>query len=243
MKYLVLRFDGLFQSYSFIGTEKVKLTSQFPTKSAVVGLLGCAMGIDRKARKDLSELSKSFRMAVRCDRTVHKVMDFQLVSGKTNPVGVHVAVDSLLNGGRKESVSNKLIDKEYLSDTGYTVLLEGTPEFLEKCEKAVRDPKWMYVLGRYNCIPSIPIYAKKGESCYVEGESFEDAFSKLPLLDRHSKTQNNVYWVEEEIVNTDNIDPNSYKIQYDNVIENTQVGSFSYGERLVRQYVVKVQEG
>lgn len=240
--YIVLRLDGLVQSYSNNGTESFKISSQFPTKSAITGLLGCAMGIDRKDRESLAELCNSFTMAVRCDRGPYKLTDFQIISGKTNPYGCHLTVESMIKGGKTKSVENKIINKEYLSDCAFTVLIKGSKEFLEKCVEALYNPKWMCVLGRYNCIPSIPIYPKKTESIYVNAESFEEAFKQVTLIERHNQNTDNLYTVEEEIENFVDVNNGSCRMQFDFVLSTTQVGTYSYGSRYVKQYVVRQED-
>ena len=87
--YMVLHLDSVFQSWGNRETEKLKETSQFPTKSAVVGLLSCALGYSRQDKKKISDLSKSLKMAVRMDRGAHKIVDFQNVGGG------HISVENL----------------------------------------------------------------------------------------------------------------------------------------------------
>lgn len=225
--YMVLHLDGVFQSWGNGGTEKLKVTSPFPTKSAVIGLIACALGYTREDKDKIADLSKSLRMAVRMDRNGRKTVDFQNVSGG------HYAVVSQLKGGSTLASSNKLIDKEYLSDSAFTVVLEGDIVLLEKCEEAIRNPKWTYSLGRYNCVPSLPIYGKRDEKViYTEFESLIDAVSSVPLCvraDRKSK-----YFVEIEDIMGD--------IRVSDIFSrDTLVGSSTYEDRYVNRIFVNIK--
>lgn len=227
--YMVLHLDGVFQSWGNGGTEKLKVTSPFPTKSAVVGLIACALGYSREDKDKITDLSKSLKMAARMDRNGRKTVDFQIVSGG------HYAVESQLKGGSKLASVSKLIDKEYLSDSAFTVVLEGDIDLLERCEQAIRNPKWTYSLGRYNCIPSVPIYGKKGEKViYTEFESLLDAVSSVPLCVRADKTRNFKYFAEVEDA--------AGKIRVtDSFLEDTVVGSSTYEDRYVNRMFVTVK--
>lgn len=255
-KYFILRFEAPLQSYSCGGTMKLRETSQFPTKSAVVGILGCAFGIDRKNVKGLSELSQSFSMAVRADKDIRKIKDFQTVDVKHKEIGINkgISVEAWKNGyipnkDKKERGKEKddiykgdkdlkTIRKEYLSDAGFTVLLSGSDEFLDKCDKALRNPKWVCSLGRSSCLPSRPIFASKTEIKYVEAESFKEAMKQVPLIEKASN--HGIYMVEEEITDLSNLEFGTYRRQYDNVLESTVIGALTYGERLIRNYNVEV---
>lgn len=227
--YMVLHLDGVFQSWGNGGTEKLKETSQFPTKSGVIGLLSCALGYTREDKEKIANLSKSLKMATRMDRNGHKTIDFQNVSGG------HYAVVSQLKGGVSLASSNKLIDKEYLADSAFTVVLEGDVELLEKCEEAIRNPKWTYTLGRYNCVPSLPIYGKKGEKVvYTEFESLLDAISSVPLCVRADKNRNSKYLVEIEDIN------GSIRVS-DTYSEDTIVGASTYEDRFVNRFSVNLK--
>lgn len=225
--YMVLHLDGIFQSWGNGGTEKLKMTSQFPTKSAIVGLISCALGYSREDKDKIADLSESLKMAVRMDRNGRKTIDFQNVGGG------HCAVESQLKGGSKLASSNKLIDKEYLSDSAFTVVLEGDVELLEKCEQAIRNPKWTYTLGRYNCIPSAPIYGKKGEKViYTEFESLIDAVSSVPLCVRSDNKSK--YFVEMEDIMGD------IRVS-DTFSQDTFVGSSTYEDRYVSRIFVNIK--
>lgn len=246
--YMVLYLDGPFQSYGINYTEKLKGTEVFPSKSAVIGLLGCSLGITREQREKLSELSHNLRMAVRLDRGGRKITDYQNVAGayvldtsKENKGKYkcrgHITVEALIKGNKAASSDNKLIDKEYLMDTAFTVVLEGEEELLKECEEAIKNPKWIYSLGRYNCVPSVPIYGTivdrefVDKVIYTEFTSLEEAISKVPHCSRYDKFKDK-FMVQIEVSEEEAFSKNTKRMA-DSFEKDTYVGTSSYGNRYV----------
>ena len=67
MKLLILRLEGALQSWGERSHWDHRDTAVFPSKSGVVGLLGCAMGLERGDAR-LAELADALAFAVRADR-------------------------------------------------------------------------------------------------------------------------------------------------------------------------------
>ena len=66
-KILLLRLEGALQSWGDHAKWDVRDSGDFPSKSGVVGLLACAMGLERGDPK-IADLSAHLHMAVRADR-------------------------------------------------------------------------------------------------------------------------------------------------------------------------------
>lgn len=67
MKIMLLRLEGILQSWGERSRWDHRDTSDMPTKSALIGLLGCAMGIPR-GDPWLNETARLLQTAVRADR-------------------------------------------------------------------------------------------------------------------------------------------------------------------------------
>ena len=229
--YMVLYLDGLFQSYGTYASEKYKGTEMFPTKSAVIGMLSCALGYSREERDKIAELSNQLKMGVRRDRLCKTMVDFQVVSGFHTPVEDIV---QLKKGTSK--VSNKLVDKAYLCDSAFTVVIEGDYDALKVCEDAIKNPKWVYTLGRYNCMPSVPIFGtiKDGQKwdkvIYDNFNSIEEALSSVPLCSNASISDTYLAQIEAD---GNSIVGHDLKAIADEFTKDTLVGTQSYGNRYV----------
>lgn len=146
-KLLILRLDGVLQSWDATSKWDDRGTEDFPTKSGIVGLLGCALGFERRDR-ELAELNNATTMAVRADRPGYKCVDFQTVTGFP-----------LRNAeGKPKTTGNTLLSKRsYLQDACFTVFLETNDLWHSRLIAALRNPKWCVYLGRKTCVPSRPI--------------------------------------------------------------------------------------
>lgn len=146
-KLLILRLEGALQAWDATSKWDERSTEDFPTKSGVVGLLGCALGLER-GDPELAELNAALTMAVRADRPGERFAEFQTVTGSP-----------LRNAeGKPKSTGNTLIsERSYLQDACFTVFLETDERWCDRLVAALKKPKWSLYLGRKACVPSRPV--------------------------------------------------------------------------------------
>ena len=134
MSTLLLRLAAPLQAWGTDSKFEVRRTNREPSKSGVIGLLAAALGLRRDA--DLTELS-ALRFGVRVDRNGEVIKDF------------HMA---------KADKTSYLTYRYYLSDAVFLVGLESEDRnFLEKIERALRNPCFPLFLGRRSCPPTLPL--------------------------------------------------------------------------------------
>src|SRR5690242_11783389 len=78
---LLLRLEAPMQSWGTRSRWDVRDSGPEPTKSGVVGLLGCALGLPRRHAR-LEELDRGLRFAVRADRPGTLATDYHTVTGR-----------------------------------------------------------------------------------------------------------------------------------------------------------------
>ncbi|MGN1410361.1 MAG: type I-E CRISPR-associated protein Cas5/CasD [Eubacteriales bacterium] len=168
---LLLRLEGVLQSWDDSSKLDYRKTGMFPTKSGVIGLLGCALGLERTDTR-LGEISNAVRMMVRADRPGELLVDFHTVTA-----------EKLLNAsGEQRSNGNTIIShRSYLQDASFLVGLQGSKALLEELSDALLSPKWSVYLGRKSCVPSVPVIGLLTED-YTD---LWEAMSKYPLAARH----------------------------------------------------------
>lgn len=120
-------------------------TGRDPSRSGVVGLLCCALGLPRDSSL---EAFSSIQMTTRVDREGVFATDFQ--------TSLNVAK---ANETRGDTVISR---KHYLADASFTVGLSGDALLLKKAHSALKDPVWPLFLGRKAFVPSVPPYLPEG---------------------------------------------------------------------------------
>lgn len=148
MKVLTFLLAGPLASYGECSRWDRRDTLDMPTKSAVIGLLGCCMGV-RRGDSRLHELDVALRMGVRRESCEGILTDFQTVTG---PNGILNAQGKIRGSG-----NTIITPKQYLLDSAFQVFLSGEECLLEACERAMRHPKWIICLGRRGAVPSRPV--------------------------------------------------------------------------------------
>lgn len=181
--FLVLRLEGALQSWGESAKWDARDSADLPTKSGVVGLLGCALGLER-GDPALAVLSDAMRMAVRADRPGTRVVDFQTVTGSP-----------LRNAeGKPKSTGNTIISRRaYLQDACFTVVLKLKEPWRERVAAALSDPKWCICLGRKNCVPSRPVL----DCASFSADYLAAAIRAYPVADRAVFPM--VYEIEQEL--------------------------------------------
>lgn len=170
---LILRLEGPLQSWGENSKWDFRDSSTMPTKSGIVGLLGCALGEERGSR-GLVELAQGITAAVRADRPGVKFVDFQTVQG-----------DPLMAAtGKPKTTGNTILSPHaYLQDACFTVFIDAAPEWQERIRAALENPRWCMYLGRKNCVPSRPILADAAEF-----DDLRHALRDYPAAERAEKT-------------------------------------------------------
>lgn len=157
---ILLRLSGPMQSWGTGSRLQIRRTDPYPSKSGVLGMILCAMGVPRaKAPEFLGELV-SLTMGVRIDRPGTPDWDYHTVGAG---IGIRQA-----KGGVKYTASTKepetlLSRREYLLDASFLVALQGLAEVIQRCSNALQDPVWPVFLGRKCCIPSEPVLVGIGD--------------------------------------------------------------------------------
>lgn len=153
---LFLRLEGPLQAWGDTSKFVIRRTMEAPTKSGMLGLLCCAMGLSReKARERLPELNL-LAMGVRIDRPGTRWWDYQTVGAG---IGLTTA-----GGGLKTGAQGTLVTRrEYLADASFLVALQGEAKLIHDITLAISSPKWPVFLGRKSCPPSVPMLARPRE--------------------------------------------------------------------------------
>ncbi len=171
---LFLRLSGPMQSWGTASRLQLRRTDGYPSKSGVLGVLLCAMGVDRADAPSALEPLVKLEMGVRVDR--QGVLDWDYHTAGAG-YGIRQA-----KGGIKYTASTKepetlLSRRQYIFDASFLAVLWGDAGTVESCRLALASPVWPVFLGRKCCVPSEPIFAGVGS---YEGP--KDALASQPWM-------------------------------------------------------------
>lgn len=127
MKTLTIRLTSPLQSYGNEASFDRRTSSDYPSKSAIIGMIAAALGYRRDDQRILKLNDLSF--AVRVDQWGKTLTDFQTVEWKQG--------------------ERKLTHRDYLQDAVFVVGIGyENEELIDNIYKALRQPKFQLFLGR-----------------------------------------------------------------------------------------------
>lgn len=188
---LLLRLESPMQSWGTRSRWDVRESASEPTKSGVIGLIGCALGL-RRGDERLESLDRNLEFSVRIDRPgilstdYHTVTGYHLTAAGQYKHKGDTASNLSTAIGHEESTI--ISPRDYLHDASFLVALSsGDRELLGQISGTVprspwrgsmQSPCWPLYLGRKSCVPSRPLFERLTE----EYESSEEALSREPWV-------------------------------------------------------------
>ena len=166
MKLIKFTLSAPMQSWGEDSRWDYRATAAMPTKSAIIGLLGCSLGYPRGDER-LNQLDEKLCIAVRADQPGRVMTDYHTVQG-TNGIFLNA------EGKPRTGGSTIITPKQYLQDARFTVYLWGDEETLNACYHAMNHPRWAVCLGRKSCVPAVPVVPE-----WIEADSPEKAVARF----------------------------------------------------------------
>ncbi len=136
MKTLTIRLTSPLQSYGNEATFARRTTGDYPSKSAVVGMIAAALGYQRDDQRIMTLNELSF--AVRIDQPGRVLTDYQTVEWKKD--------------------TRKVTYRDYLQDAVFVAAVGSDDEqLIDQINVALRHPKFQLFLGRRSNAPAGPL--------------------------------------------------------------------------------------
>ncbi len=185
MNHLVFRLYGAMASWGEIAVGENRHTATYPGKSAILGLLGAALGLDRNNEKKQTELATGYTTAIKLVNSGQLLKDYH-TSQAPDSVGkfsYRTRRDELVIG--KERLKTVLSSREYRTDFHAIVAVTTTPSAcwtLQELKEALLKPKYHLYLGRKSCPLCAPLNPRvvdvnnfrEGLDCYQPGALLSD---------------------------------------------------------------------
>jgi len=183
-EYLVFRLYGPMASWGQAAVGGDRPTGMQPTRSAVLGLLGAALGIKRDNEGTLQALQKSVLVAVKQCVPSSLMRDYH-----TTQVPSHN--NKIMHRSRKSELSeNKLntilSSRDYRCDGIWVIAVSLTDQStmkLEQLKSALLKPVFVLSLGRKSCPLALPLRPQ-----IVQGKTLKNTLdTQFPPLTRSLK--------------------------------------------------------
>lgn len=149
-----LRLEGPLQAWGDNSKFVIRRTMEAPTKSGVLGMICCAMGVKRPAAPSRLKRLNSLAMGVRIDRPGILWSDYHTVGAG---FGLLTAAGELKTGAKGTLITRRY----YLCDASFLVALQGDPSLIHDVNNALASPVWPVFLGRKSCPPAVPVLARR----------------------------------------------------------------------------------
>lgn len=161
MNYLVFRLYGAMASWGEIAVGENRHTASYPSKSAIIGLLGAALGIKRDDEEKQQLLQQGYSLAVEVFSTGYFLRDYHTtqVPDSTGKFIYRTRRDELVLG--KERLGTILSSREYRSDAFALIAIRAlntAPYSLAVIKDHLLKPKFHLYLGRKSCPLAAPLH-------------------------------------------------------------------------------------
>ena len=189
--YLLLRLYGPLASWGEIAVGESRHSAVHPSRSALLGLLGAALGVQRSDDAGQCALVEGYRFGIKLQSSGSPLRDYHTVQ-------VGVAPRRFQFRSRRQELAADKVDtilstREYRCDSLALVAVEALPEApvaLDELANALRRPHFPLYLGRKSCPLALPLLPQR-----VSAASLREALdgvefpSLLGLLDPHQPQQ------------------------------------------------------
>lgn len=164
-EYLMMRLYGPMASWGEIAVGETRRSSVQPSRSALLGLLGAALGIDRNDESKQQSLADAYRFGVKLEAAGTPLRDYHTIQVGRPPRKV------TFRSRRQELMADKidtmLSSRDYRCDSLAIVAVERVDqagEELKHLAEALRRPVYPLYLGRKSCPLALPVDPKVAQA-------------------------------------------------------------------------------
>lgn len=163
--FLLFRLYGPLASWGEIAVGERRGSWSRPSKSAVLGLVAAALGLDRADTAAQAAVAAGYGFAVRVDAPGVALRDYH-----TAQTAREAHLNQLRQGDPRPLTRRRLLSvkapetilsqRDYYADALYTVALwerASSPHSLAELKGALMRPKFVLYLGRKSCPPALPL--------------------------------------------------------------------------------------
>ena len=172
MQFLLFTLYAPMASFGEIAVGERRMSWARPSRSAVLGLVAAARGLDRADEDAHAELEESLYYAVRTDAPGRSLLDYH--TAQTPKARRGLTYSTRREEVSAENLNTVLSTREWLSDACFTVCLwerEGGAVSLDDLAAALREPHFVLYVGRKSGPLGLPL-----DPALIVAETFSEAF-------------------------------------------------------------------
>lgn len=165
METLIFQLQAPLSSWGEVAVGEYRPSAEYPSQSAIQGLLGAALGIARDDDAAQTALRTGYRLAVgvlsqgRLLRDFHTAQVPSRTDLKKRPHATRRDELSL----PKSDLNTILSSRDYRQDAAALVAVQtvaNAPYSLEQLAEALKKPKFALYLGRKSCPVAVPLHPR-----------------------------------------------------------------------------------
>jgi CRISPR system Cascade subunit CasD len=177
METLIFQLEAPLSSWGEVAVGEYRPSAEYPSQSAIQGLLGAAFGVDRDDDVAQASLRSGYRMAVGVLSQGRLLRDYH-----TAQVPSHTDLKKRPHATRRDELSlpnsdlnTILSSRDYRQDAAALVAVQAVanaPYSLAQLAEALKKPKFVLYLGRKSCPVAVPLHPR-----VISAETISTAFS------------------------------------------------------------------
>lgn len=175
--YLIIRLYGPLASWGEIAVGESRHSSVHPSRSALLGLLGAALGVRRDDDAGQAALWAGYRFGVKLLSAGTPLRDYQTVQAPPQSRKMNYLTRRQELADR-DQLGTLLSAREYRCDSLALVAIEAlpaAPQGLPALSDALKQPRFPPYLGRRSCPLALPLDPK-----IVQGKTLREALDSTP---------------------------------------------------------------
>lgn len=180
MKYLKIHLSGVLQYFSSKQSTTLRdtyTTDYYPTKRAVFGLIGSAMGFERGNAEQQAYLRDNLIVKYKSlndDFSVlEEIQTVRPLRSQQNYMNKHYKRNrfrTVVGDMKDDGILKKV---QYLQDAEFEVYVGGDEKILKQIYEALRNPVYALYIGKRSCVPNKPLVT---EYKLIKEEDLENVF-------------------------------------------------------------------
>lgn len=202
MDYLLFRLYGPMASWGEIAVGATRHTANYPSKSALVGLMAAALGIKRSDAVAQQQMQQGYAIAVEVFAQGGLLRDYHTTQVPDSVGKVRYATrrDELLRG--KARLGTILSSREYHSDALALVAVKAladAPYDLQTIQGHLNKPKFHLYLGRKSCPLAAPLLPQihSGDGYFAVFKAYDHKpLLSSPVDDGCQLSKRDDYWLQ-----------------------------------------------